>query len=152
MEVDSITLIDVPQPDRKDGDRNALVDTWESFYFGRLGIDALADPDGDGYVTLQEMLEVSDPNYGPDFPAVPAVDLGMPQVHLTHLGGHQFDLWWRWQTNYLDVLRFDLEASSEFSNFETIATDIVPSGDLFEVTVDGQEHPMHFFRARLRLR
>lgn len=37
-----------------DSDGNGLSDAWEQLYFGHLGIDPNADPDGDGVTNLQE--------------------------------------------------------------------------------------------------
>jgi len=38
----------------KDSDGNGLPDIWEQIYFGRIGVDPNADPDGDGLSNLQE--------------------------------------------------------------------------------------------------
>ncbi len=37
-----------------DSDRNGMADLWEQLYFGHLGVDPQADPDGDGLSNLQE--------------------------------------------------------------------------------------------------
>ena len=39
-----------------DSDGNGLGDAWEQQYFGHLGVDPSADPDGDGVTNLQEFL------------------------------------------------------------------------------------------------
>jgi hypothetical protein len=44
-----------------DTDGNGLPDIWEDLYFGHLGVDPNADPDGDGLSNLQEYLRHSDP-------------------------------------------------------------------------------------------
>jgi hypothetical protein len=45
-----------------DSDGNGLPDAWEQHYFGHLGVDPNADPDGDGLTNLQEYLNGTDPN------------------------------------------------------------------------------------------
>jgi len=42
-------------------DVNGLPIDWEMLYFGRLGIDPFADPDGDGLTNLAEYLAGTDP-------------------------------------------------------------------------------------------
>ena len=45
-----------------DFDSNFLSDTWEIQYFGQIGTDFNADPDGDGLTNLQEFQQGSDPH------------------------------------------------------------------------------------------
>jgi len=47
--------------DLRDQNNNGLDDGWELRYFGRLGVDPNADPDGDGQTNLQEFLAGTDP-------------------------------------------------------------------------------------------
>ena len=44
-----------------DSDHNGLADSWEQFYFRHLGVDANADPDGDGLTNLEEYQLGSNP-------------------------------------------------------------------------------------------
>jgi hypothetical protein len=44
-----------------DIDANGLPDAWELQYFGYIGVNGSADPDGDGYTNLQEYAGGSDP-------------------------------------------------------------------------------------------
>jgi len=44
-----------------DTDGNGLPDLWEQHYFGQIGVDPNADPDGDGLSNLQEYRRHSDP-------------------------------------------------------------------------------------------
>jgi len=47
-----------------DSDGNGLPDLWEQLYFGHIGVDPNADPDGDGLSNLQEYQDHSDPAKG----------------------------------------------------------------------------------------
>jgi Alpha/beta hydrolase of unknown function (DUF900) len=44
-----------------DTDGNGLPDAWETQYFGHIGVDPAADPDGDGLTNLQEYQNGTDP-------------------------------------------------------------------------------------------
>ncbi len=44
-----------------DTDNDGLPDAWERQYFGHLGVDLSADPDGDGLTNLQEYQQSTDP-------------------------------------------------------------------------------------------
>lgn len=63
----------VPPPVVEDSDGNGLPDTWEQQYFGHLGVDPHADPDGDGLTNLGEvqygtnpLLADANPNWDPN--------------------------------------------------------------------------------------
>jgi hypothetical protein len=45
-----------------DSDQNGLPDAWEQLYFGHIGVDPNADPDGDGMSNLQEYRAGTNPN------------------------------------------------------------------------------------------
>lgn len=55
-----------------DSDGNRLVDQWERFYFGKLGVDPSQDGDEDGYTNEQEMNGFSDPA---DSSSIPSGDV-----------------------------------------------------------------------------
>ncbi len=44
-----------------DSDKNGLPDSWEITYFGQIGVDPDADPDGDGLTNLQEYQNNTNP-------------------------------------------------------------------------------------------
>jgi len=46
----------------EDLDGNGLPDAWERLYFGRIGVDPFADPDGDGLNNLAEHKAGTNPN------------------------------------------------------------------------------------------
>ncbi len=76
IEVTAAVLSSVPLATDQDADGDLLIDTWEKRFFGSLGVNPFADPDGDGYSNLQEMLEGSDPRD----------HFGLPLVAVTHFG------------------------------------------------------------------
>ena len=45
----------------RDSDHNGLPDDWELAYFGHIGVDPNADPDGDGMSNLNEYIAGTDP-------------------------------------------------------------------------------------------
>jgi probable HAF family extracellular repeat protein len=49
-----------------DSDSNGLPDDWEKFYFGTMGVDPNADPDGDGLTNRQEFEAHTNPNGSTD--------------------------------------------------------------------------------------
>ena len=61
--------------DTGDTDANGLPDTWEIQYFGHLGVDPSADPDGDGLTNLEEYQLGRNPTKGTVSDANGAVNL-----------------------------------------------------------------------------
>jgi len=63
-----------------DTDNNGLPDMWETKYFGRIGVDPNADPDGDGLTNLQEYQQGTDPTdfFNGVIPQVEALNGGGP--------------------------------------------------------------------------
>ena len=53
-------------PGGKDSNANGLPDAWERIYFGGLGVDPNADPDGDGMSNLEEYLAGTTPTNSSD--------------------------------------------------------------------------------------
>ena len=54
-----------------DTDGVGMPDWWQLQWFGEIGIDPYGDPDGDGWVTLQEYQNGTDPRYTFNTPAPP---------------------------------------------------------------------------------
>ena len=73
--------ISVPMPDT---DASGLPDWWEQRFFGRLGVNPLADPDGDGWNNRREYLAGTDPTAVNAAPAIawehPFVDEGTTEI------------------------------------------------------------------------
>ncbi|MEI6674376.1 MAG: S8 family serine peptidase [Verrucomicrobiota bacterium] len=65
-----------------DTDTNDLPDWWESAYFGSIGSNPAADPDGDGFTNLQEYLMGTQPNN-------PASKLAISQSQIVTNGASQ---------------------------------------------------------------
>jgi endonuclease/exonuclease/phosphatase (EEP) superfamily protein YafD len=51
-----------------DADGNGLADAWERFYFGQVGQNPAADPDGDGFTNVEEQRTGTDPLDATDRP------------------------------------------------------------------------------------
>jgi hypothetical protein len=81
-EVVSSEILSLPQPSANDSDGNLLDDDFEIQHFGGVGSDPFADPDGDGYSSLQESFEGSSPINGLDAPAVAVEELRPPNGRL----------------------------------------------------------------------
>jgi hypothetical protein len=62
----------------RDTDGNGLPDWWERHFFGNIGVNPNADPDGDGQTNLQEFLAGADPTKPP--PPVLTIKLGDGQT------------------------------------------------------------------------
>ncbi|MCK5529161.1 MAG: S8 family serine peptidase, partial [Kiritimatiellae bacterium] len=60
-------------PSDEDTDLDGLSDWWERFYFGSLVQIATADPDGDGYLNMEEFEDQSNPRDPLSIPAGPVI-------------------------------------------------------------------------------
>ncbi len=60
-------------PSTRDADLNGLADWWEYYYFGTNGVNKLADPDGDGFATVDEYADRADPLDPVSQPAAPII-------------------------------------------------------------------------------
>lgn len=152
--VDDISFLDAPVPPTVDADNNLLADSWEGFLFGTLGNNPFADTDGDGYSSLQEMFEWTDPDYATSAPAVPVVDLRPPRLFIEHFGGRNFALSWQWPTFYQDRIRFFVGGTVDFRDHLRII-DSVPgdSQGRYTTPVDASSHPpSYFYRAGMELK
>ncbi|MFT5409586.1 MAG: hypothetical protein ACI9NC_002311 [Verrucomicrobiales bacterium] len=85
-EVVSSQILSLPQPGANDSDGNLLDDDFEIQYFGGIGNNPFADPDGDGYSSLQESFEATSPISSVDAPAVAIEELRPPAGSLESEG------------------------------------------------------------------
>ncbi len=60
-------------PETRDSDGDALADWWEIFYFGSLAASWDEDPDGDGYLNLEEYGDRSNPRDRAGLPGGPLI-------------------------------------------------------------------------------
>lgn len=152
--VDSITFLDAPTLPPDDSDNNLLADSWEAFLYGTLGNNPFADTDGDGYDSLQEMFEWTDPDYPSNVPAVPIVDLRPTHLFIEDLGSRNYLLSWQWPTYYQNRIGFFINGTEDFNTYQRII-DQVP-GDAqghYLAPINATTHPpTYFYRAGMKLR
>jgi hypothetical protein len=152
--VDSIEFLDAPSLPIRDTDNNLLVDSWEAFLYGRLGNRPFVDFDGDGYCSLQEMFEGTDPDYATSRPGVPVVDLRPGRMAIEHLGGRDYLLSWQWPTYYQDRIGFFIDGSEDFRANHRVINQVPgsPAG-FYQTEVDATTHPpTYFYRAGMELK
>ncbi len=152
--VDFIEFLDAPPLPVIDLDNNLLVDSWEAFLYGRTGNRPFDDPDGDGYSTLQEMFEWTDPDHASSSPAVAAVDLRPGHLYLDRLAEWHFRLRWEWPTAYQHRVGFFVDGTEDFKSYQRIIPDVPGSpGGQYQTEVDAEAHPpRYFYRAGMKLK
>jgi len=93
-----------------DTDHNGLPDAWEIQYFGHTGVDANADPDGDGLSNLQEYRAGTNPRD-------PSSTLAITALRLNPDGASASLTWQSAPTRcYYIEQRLDLSAGSAWSD------------------------------------
>lgn len=151
--VDHIVLVDAPMPVGTDSVGSLLTDAWESFHFGYLGVDAFRDHDGDGYSTLQEFFENTDPHNPAARPAVAAVDLSPPTLHLHSPAFGEFHIGFQWSPLYQDRIAFSLHAGEDLEVFLRLEPTHPPSssGEFLFHDIPGETSSI-FYRVSMELR
>lgn len=110
-------------------DSNGLLKAWELQYFGQLGVDPNADPDGDGMSNLSEMLAGTDPKSADSRLAFLLVQ---PAV-----GGGARIVWSSQPTRSYRVLR-SRDLLGGFAPIGPVQSSTPPSNQYFDTTAVGE--------------
>lgn len=122
---------------------NGIPDWWEMDYFGFVGIDPGADPDGDGFTNLEEYLIGTHPNN-------PAGKLAVSKALVVQSGSNQ-DFRITFPTAVGVTYRVEFSDSLAADSWEALGSDISGTGDpatasdAAAVTL----HPQRFYRVRI---
>jgi hypothetical protein len=112
LEVVSAGVVSVPPALAPDTDANQLPDPWEALFLAGAGADPNADPDGDGYTNLRELLDGTDPtdplSHGLEPPTWQA-----PALALEMLPTGQIHLHWRSPESYAQLVRFVVRSTDQ---------------------------------------
>jgi hypothetical protein len=129
VEVISADLVSVPLPPPVDLDRNLIDDSLQAFFFSASSPDPFEDPDGDGFMTFQELIEQSNPLLFSSQPAEAPVEAFPPPVTLTFTSPGQVQLAFDFPATYADQLGFALESGSSLNAFHPTgpASDATPN-------------------------
>ena len=126
-----------------DTDANGLPDWWETAYFGSIGGNPAADPDGDGFTNLQEYLMGTQPNN-------PASKLAISQSQSVPNGGNQ-DFVITFPTASGVTYRVECSDTLAVGSWVPLGSDINGTGNPAPVT-DANAVTLHagrFYRVRI---
>jgi Divergent InlB B-repeat domain len=127
-----------------DADGNGINDDWEMKYFGHIGIDPNADPDGDGFSNLQEFLAGTDPTNGAS------------ALHITSVTATGDDILINWitgigVTNALQAVTGTGDGSynsNSFTEIFIITNTLSPFTNFLDIGA-ATNFPSRFYRVRL---
>jgi hypothetical protein len=155
VEVITLGLSGVPMPSPEDQDGNLLVDAWEALFLGGTGSDPFADHDGDGYSSLQEMLEGTAPDDRLRTPGGGAFSLTPPVIELVpNAGSEPWSFVFSWPAVLMSRFQFGLVESEDVSGSFVQTTSpltLSSEGDRHEVRLPPSASPRTFYRLTVRL-
>ena len=153
LEVISAQVISYPEPPSVDSNNNLLDDTFESF-FSSISGEPFDDGDGDGFTTLQESLEGTDPTNSASFPATAAFPASPPRGTIEHAPDGELLLTVFFPTAYADQIRFALASGDHPGNLlPSPADEASPAGaDRYTMTISAPAGVRQFFRFDMSLR
>ena len=143
-------------PENEDSDGDGLADWWEYTFFGSLDPTAEDDPDGDGYLNIEEYDDRSDPRDGSSVPSGPVIEhtplpavLGTPapwDVTALITDNHVVrDVTLRWRRNGLNWRRIPMTPTAGVTNQYGVA---IPApglmDDTFEYIIEASDAAGYF--------
>ena len=123
-----------------DSDGNGIVDDWEVQYFGHIGVNPNADPDGDGFSNLQEYLAGTDPTDAISALRITAITVNDTNVVVS------------FTTSVGKLYEFQYNDDLGTLNWNAVLTDVPGTGDIVSrsITNSSAEFPNRFYRVRLQ--
>ena len=120
-----------------DFDGNGLNDDWEVANFGHIGVNANADPDGDGFSNAKEFAAGTDPNNAASAPLIVAIAPSGNDVVITFasVAGKSYD-----------VQRNDDLSTPGWTTFTNVTGN---AGTTQATDVGGALQPQRFYRAQV---
>lgn len=156
LEVLAVSLTVVPIPSVNDTDGNLLADDWEQLFFGHLGNDPFASPDGSGYSLLQQSLYGTDPTSDDSLPAESIVTFQFADIvpgPSRDPATGEYTLYFQWPTAYLNAFEFVVYESPNLIQFNARSATIThQGGGLHRAVLSGTGEPNTFYRVGVRLR
>jgi hypothetical protein len=122
-----------------DSNANGLADAWERTYFGAIGVDPNADPDGDGMSNLQEYLAGTNPTNSADNLRITAFS--------SSPDGTAADVTWSSVPTRCYFIQETLDLNPP-SWFDSGLGQIAPDGSTTTRGVFGATAPMRFYRVQ----
>ncbi len=126
-----------------DADGNGINDDWEVQYFGHIGVDPNADPDGDGFSNLQEFLAGTDPTNSASAFRITSVAPEGNDLHVTWMTGVG-------KTNALQFTTGDADGSftNDFTDLFSVTNTIGSTTNYLDIGAFTNS-PARYYRIRL---
>jgi hypothetical protein len=149
IEVITIKLLAVPAVSGADLDGDLLFDDWEALF----GDGAFGDSDGDGFSTLQEMFDGTDPN-DPLSHTSTIADLTPPAISIEIGPGGSIVLDWGWSAAYENRIRFGVRYTDALGT--TFTDELLPptalGGGQYEINLTNPGTAKRFYTVFMVLR